>query len=292
MIIDGVFSGGGVKGFAMVGAVQVLEEKGFTFQRIAGSSAGSIVAAFIMAGYSGKEIEHILEDLDIGDFLDKRPFLPFPFAKWLMMYWKLGLYKGDALEKWIHEKLRARGVVTFKDIPDHSLRVIASDITNGKLVVLPDDLVQYQINPKNFPVAKAVRMSCGIPYFFEPVRLKGKRGENIFIDGGILSNFPMWLFDSPEGKKVRPVIGLKLTGEDYAEPQRIRNAVEMFTALFRTMKDAHDSRYISKRHVKNIVFLPVKGVSATDFLVNDEKREELLQIGRLHTMEFLKKWGY
>ena len=57
MLIDGVFSGGGLKDFALVGAYQVLEEKGFRFQRVAGTSAGAILACFIAAGYTGKEIE-------------------------------------------------------------------------------------------------------------------------------------------------------------------------------------------------------------------------------------------
>ena len=66
MVIDGVFSGGGLKGFALVGAYQVLEEKGFRFQRLAGTSAGAILASFIAAGYSGKEIEVMLNDQDFN----------------------------------------------------------------------------------------------------------------------------------------------------------------------------------------------------------------------------------
>ena len=54
MLIDGVFSGGGLKGFALVGAYQVLEEKGYQFQRVAGTSAGAILASFIAAGYSAQ----------------------------------------------------------------------------------------------------------------------------------------------------------------------------------------------------------------------------------------------
>ena len=50
MIIDGVFSGGGIKGFAMIGALEVLEERGFAIKRSAGTSAGSIIASFIAAG--------------------------------------------------------------------------------------------------------------------------------------------------------------------------------------------------------------------------------------------------
>ena len=65
MLIDGVFSGGGLKGFALVGAYEVLEEKGYQFKRVAGTSAGAILASFIAAGYTAKEIELLFDDLDL-----------------------------------------------------------------------------------------------------------------------------------------------------------------------------------------------------------------------------------
>ena len=293
MIIDGVFSGGGVKGYGLIGALQELEDRDFMFRRTAGTSAGSILAAFITAGYTGKDMERMFVDVDLNSLLDKRHgLLPLPFAKWLMVYWKLGLYKGEALEKWIAEKLAIRDVVTFKDVPPESLRIIASDITHGRLVVIPDDLHQYGIDPLSFSVAKAVRMSCSMPYFFEPVKINDGKRTSLFVDGGVLSNFPMWLFNSEHMRKERPVIGLRLSVDEIWKPQEVGNAVEMFSALFKTMKDAHDARYISKKHVKNIVFIPTKGIAAMDFNMNDEIREELIQRGRFYTQEFLKKWAY
>ncbi|MEK4065509.1 patatin-like phospholipase family protein [Peribacillus sp. FSL R5-0717] len=293
MIIDGVFSGGGIKGYGLVGALQELEEKGFVFHRTAGTSAGSIIAAFVAAGYTGKEMEKFFLDIDLSGLLDKRRgLLPIPFAKWLLLYWKLGLYKGNALEAWVAGKLAERNVVTFKDVRPKSLRIITSDISNGKLVVMPDDLPNYGIEPSAFPVAKAVRMSCSIPYFFEPVKLNVGKSKFLFVDGGVLSNFPMWLFNSDHVRKERPVIGLRLSVDEIWKPHEVDNAVELFSALFKTMKDAHDARYISKKHVHNIVFIPMKGISAMDFNLNDEKKGELINNGRQCTKEFLKKWTY
>ncbi|QNK47993.1 patatin-like phospholipase family protein [Brevibacterium sp. PAMC23299] len=287
------FSGGGIKGYGLVGALQELEEKGFEFHRTAGTSAGSIIAAFVAAGYTGKEMEKFFLDIDLSGLLDKRRgLLPIPFAKWLLLYWKLGLYKGNALEAWVAGKLAERNVVTFKDVRPKSLRIITSDISNGKLVVLPDDLPNYGIDPSAFPVAKAVRMSCSIPYFFEPVKLNVGKSKFLFVDGGVLSNFPMWLFNSDHVRKERPVIGLRLSVDEIWKPHEVDNAVELFSALFKTMKDAHDARYISKKHVHNIVFIPMKGISAMDFNLNDEKKGELINNGRQCTKEFLKKWTY
>jgi NTE family protein len=294
MKIDGVFSGGGIKGFALIGAIQEIEKRGFRFERVAGTSAGSIVAALIAAGYGSNEIEQVLDDLDLTKFLDARKMIiPFPLAKWLFVYWKLGLYKGNELEKWIEEKLAAKGVRTFSDLPHQSLRIIASDLSNGRLMVLPDDLVKYGIPPESFSIAKAVRMSCSIPYFFEPVKLKSMDGVNVIVDGGVLSNFPMWLFDREHIQKVRPVIGIKLSADEYEhEKHKIKNAIQLFGALFETMKDAHDSRYVSRKHAKNIIFVPSEGALSIEFHLTDEKKQELFELGREAAKKFFKSWCY
>ena len=100
---------------------------------MAGTSAGSIVAALIAAGYTSKEIYQLLDELDLSKLLDARKtIIPFPFAKWLFVYWKLGLYKGNELEKWICEKLEAKGLRTFADLPLHALRVIGQTFRMGK----------------------------------------------------------------------------------------------------------------------------------------------------------------
>lgn len=292
--IDGVFSGGGIKGLALVGAYEEIEKRGFQFERVAGTSAGSIVAAFIMAGYTSKEIFELLDELNLSKFLDARKTLiPLPFAKWLFVYWKLGLYKGNELEKWIQEKLAIKGLRTFSDLPPHSLRLIGSDLTNGQMVVLPDDLEKYGINPDTFSIAKAIRISCSIPYFFEPVKLHSQAGVNILVDGGVLSNFPMWLFDNENTMKSRPVLGIKLSHSEYEhERHEIKNAIQLFAALFETMKDAHDSRYISKKHAKNIIFIPTEGVLATEFQLTEEKKLELFQIGKECAQQFFSMWAY
>jgi NTE family protein len=292
LLIDGVFSGGGLKGFALVGAYEVLEKKGYQFKRVAGTSAGAILASFIAAGYTAKEMEHLFDDLDLNSLLDSRlTMLPFPLLKWLHIYWRLGLYQGKELEKWFLEKLADKGVYSFSDLPEGSLKLVASDLTNGRMIVLPDDLERYGIDKETFPVARAVRMSCGIPFFFEPVRLKIGSGDTIVVDGGVLSNFPMWIFDNDVGKRDRPVLGLKLSRrKEEFEGRQINNAINLFEALFSTMKNAHDEKYISRKHEKNIVFIPVDNYSATQFDLDEASKRNLLDIGRKRTELFLNLW--
>ncbi|MBT2636611.1 MULTISPECIES: patatin-like phospholipase family protein [unclassified Bacillus (in: firmicutes)] len=294
MYIDGVFSGGGIKGLALVGACAAIEERGFRFKRVAGTSAGSLIAGLLAAGYTSAEMAGILDDLDLKKFLDSRKtIIPSALTKWLFVYWRLGLYKGDELERWIGEKLAARGLRTFGDLAPDSLRIIASDLTNGRLLILPDDLPMYGVDPMTFPVAKAIRMSCSLPFFFEPVKLRDRVGSNIVVDGGVLSNFPMWLFDKDNVKKVRPVLGIKLSQNLIQQPtNKIKNALQMFEALFETMKDAHDSRYISRKHEKNIIFIPTEGNLTTEFQLSNEKKHELIDLGQKSAEKFFKSWCY
>ena len=292
--IDGVLSGGGIKGLALVGAYEIIEQRGFQFARLAGTSAGSIVAALIAAKYTSEEIASLLEELDLHTFMDARKLLiPFPLAKWFFLYWKLGLYKGEELEKWIADKLAKKGIRKFSDLPPQTLRFIASDITNGALMILPDDLPKYGIDPHSFPIAKAIRMSCSLPYFFEPVQLGNRQNKSVIVDGGVLSNFPMWLFDQENVLKTRPVLGIKLSHNIKEHPKhKIRNAIDLFGAMFETMKDAHDSRYISRKHEKNIIFVPTEGVLATEFALTKEDQDKLIQLGRDYAEKFFKKWTY
>ena len=107
---------------------------------------------------------------------------------------------------------------------DWHLKLIAVDVTRRDLLVLPDDLGRYlapgtssPIDPDGFRIARAARMSMSIPYFFEPVELEHRDGgHSAIIDGGTLSNFPVWLFDVDPAKvgrpPARPTFGFTLTG--------------------------------------------------------------------------------
>ncbi|HLR62428.1 MAG TPA: patatin-like phospholipase family protein [Lentibacillus sp.] len=295
MKIDGVFSGGGVKAYAFIGALERVYDHNHTFERVAGSSAGAIIAAFLASGYQFREMDEMIQELDTKKLMDAPKWTTFiPFSKWVNLYFQLGLYKGNKLEKWIHKQLARKKIHTFNDLKPGYLKVIVSDISLGKLVVIPDDLHRiYGINPDYFPVAKAVRMSAGFPYFFMPknipTKANGKR--SLIVDGGLLSNFPLWVFNAGNNRSKRPVVGMKLNGHPAREkPREIKNAIDMFQALFSTMLNAHDARYVSTSEKENIIFLPVDHVETTDFELNPTARERLIRTGKDQAQEFLKYW--
>ncbi|HEX7065086.1 MAG TPA: patatin-like phospholipase family protein [Bacillales bacterium] len=295
MIIDGVFSGGGMKAIALVGALQVMEERGYSFRQVAGTSAGALVAALVASGYRSSEVTKIMKETEFSKLLDnKKTMIPFPFMRWLRVYWKLGMYKGDALEKWIRKLLRDKGVDTFADLPEGSLKVVASDLSKGRILVIPDDLERYGILPEKFSVARAVRMSSGLPFFYEPILLYDRTGgKSVIVDGGVLSNFPLWLFDQDSVELTRPVIGFQLSTKLENQPTReIRTAVDLYQGLFATMKQAHDARFIVQHQAAKIVFIPVDHVAATNFSLDEDTKQKLIVLGRERTQKFLKKWTY
>ncbi|MBD7908305.1 patatin-like phospholipase family protein [Sporosarcina gallistercoris] len=293
MEIDGVFSGGGLKGLALVGACKVFEEKGYTFKRTVGTSAGAIVAAMLAAGYTAREMEEIMQQQNFPELLDARKtFIPIPFMKWLQLYWRMGLYQGTALENWFSDILAEKGVYTFADLPEGSLKIIVSDLTNGKLIVLPDDLGEYGLRADFFPVARALRMSTSIPFFFEPVVLHSLAGNSVTVDGGVLSNFPLWMFNEPDNGEMRPIVGMKLSHNPADKKKTvIRNGLGLYEALFTTMKDAHDEKHVSKRLEKDVLFIPTDGISAVQFDLSDEQKDTLVISGEVSATNFLKNWG-
>lgn len=174
MKLDGIFEGGGVRGIGHVGAVCALEEEGYEWTRLAGTSAGAIVAAFLACGYNGKELKEIIGNLDYTKFISKTWMYNIPLiGRGLSLFLQNGLYKNDYEEEWIESLLLKKGFRYFNDLGDDGkLKIIVSDISNGKMVVIPDDLPQYGLSHKDVTIAQAVRMSGTIPFFFQPVKIK------------------------------------------------------------------------------------------------------------------------
>ncbi|MGM1045978.1 MAG: patatin-like phospholipase family protein [Bacillota bacterium] len=303
MHINAVFEGGGVKGISLAGAVKAAELAGVHFSRVAGTSSGSIVAAVLAAGYTADEMKKIIEATPFQSLLKRAPFFNTRIiGPALRVLIKKGLYSGEALENWIRRILLDKGIFTFSDIPAGKLYIVASDITNGKLLVLPDDLRHYGINPSTFPVAKAVRMSCSIPYFFDPVILRligaparGKSFSEQFVyvvDGGLLSNFPLWLFDrqSKGGPEPLPVVGFQMVGKNRNDPHHIDGPVSMLTAMFETMLSAHDERYIEQQNRDRTIKIPTLGISTTHFNLSTAESMKLYESGLKAGKEFFSSW--
>jgi NTE family protein len=309
---DLVLEGGGVKGLGLVGAVSGLYEHGYRFggpARVAGTSAGAMVAALIAAGMPVPRMVEVMRKLDLPRFRDGGNSL----RQGLALVTGLGLHPGDYLRDWIAKELEQLGVRTFGDLriddPDsdlpaeraYRLVVVVSDITSGHMVRLPWDYGRYGLDPDKQLVADAVRASASIPFFYRPVELRLPRdGEvAVHVDGGMLSNFPINLFDRSDGRRPRwPTFGVKLSGRPAAGPWRatwspVRNLADLGKALITTMANAHDRIYLDDPAIcARTVFVETLGVKATDFDLPPDQRRDLYERGRAGAAGFLASWDF
>jgi NTE family protein len=314
---DLVFEGGGVKGIGLVGALSVLQEQGWKPGNIAGTSAGAITAAALAAGYSSDELKEIILDIDFARFQDKgwEDKLPI-FEKSLSVLLDLGLYEGDYFLEFMRDLLAKKNVHTFADLVDPEyaddprfrsrLQVIASDVTKRELLILPRDAGTLGIDPDELEVAMAVRMSMSIPIFFEPVRWENpKTGEDhLIVDGGMLSNFPVWLFDCDDGEDPEwPTFGLLLVEKPTvplaaslppvkAETRGPKAVVEYVKAMAHTMMQAHDRLYVDQATYARTIPIPTMGVGTTEFDLSRERALGLYDSGRKASDKFLASWDF
>ena len=308
-----------MKGIAFVGALQAFEEAGFRWQNVAGTSAGAVASALIAAGYTAAELREIMETrvvfrqmMDAGS-LGRVPFV----GQWLNLLVNEGFYRGDyflsVMRELLSEKM-GKERVTFADfvIPKedcdseeaylgkfkYRVHVVASNITRNELMVLPQDVAKLGIDPDDFEVALAVRMSISIPYFFMPVRVPAKtdvRSEHWVVDGGLLSNFPIRYFDSPSGEPPAwPTFGVLLWEPTAGQPrhERIRSLISMTRAMARTMNVAHDRKALEEADLARIVKIPTGRFSATDFELTPADRRWLHDSGYRAAKEFLDGWSW
>jgi NTE family protein len=309
--VDLVLEGGGVKGIALVGALEELCA-GRTVQRVAGTSAGAVVAALLAAGYSVDELAQEMRSLDFSSLQDgaARHFGKVGAALAVLLH--NGVFKGDALHSWIEERLAAKDVTTFQDLrrqevgddlgtAPYKLAIVVSDISRGRELHLPED---YQalcgVDPDTAKVADAVRASASIPFYFRPVRFRAGQAQGsqrlVFVDGGLLSNYPIDLFDRRDAQRPRwPTIGIKLS-ERLTPAQQwrpVRNPMDLTRRLVATMTGAHDQIHVDRRCVQDrTVFVDTTGVRSTDFRIDPEQTEMLYTNGRHAARQFLATWNF
>lgn len=153
--------GGAARGFAHVGVIQVLEESGIRPVLVAGTSAGSLVAALYASGKTGTQLQQIAETMEEATFAD-----------WTLPIFSRGLLRGDALARYVHAQVGGRRI---EDLP-LPLGIVATDLNSGQGVLF-----------QRGDTATAVRASSAVPAVFQPVRIAGRE----YVDGGLVSPVPV-----------------------------------------------------------------------------------------------------
>jgi NTE family protein len=316
---DGVFEGGGVKGIAFVGALEAAQEKGIQrWVNVAGTSAGAIIASLIAVGYEPAQLRRILEGTDYADFADYGWGGKYIGGARNALRGR-GLCPGKAFTSWLGDRFAESPMgkrdPTFADVrrddlpsdledderkrAQYTLRVIASDVTEGRMLVLPDDIEHYQdedgrpLQAHELPIARAVRMSMSFPYFFEPVTLYRGGRPHLIVDGGLLSNFPVFLFDGTKPPLRRWTFGFRLYGGQPPERPPYRAIPKLLwqlplaKAMFYSATEAWDRR-LSQASAVRTISIPTGTVPTLKFTLTDEERDSLRTSGYTQAETFFR----
>lgn len=175
-------SGGGAKGFAHLGVMKALYERGIYPDIISGTSAGAFAGVFIADGHDPKEVLTYFEKKTFKEFAE----LTIPHT---------GIFKASRFKEFLNKHIKAK---TFEEL-HVPLKTVATDLVNGKSVVFDHG-----------PLIHAITASCAYPIVFTPVEI-----NNIhYVDGGLFKNFPV----TPIRTECKFVIGVNvspLTHQEY-----------------------------------------------------------------------------
>lgn len=268
--------GGGARGYAHIGVLQVLEELHIPYDYIAGTSMGSIVGAMAATGMDSEELIAVIESADWEDlFSDQTAREEQPARR--KSDDGLGLY-GPKLGVGKDSKLLPTGVVAGQKIlfmfesvtsqrvqPKHfdhlpiPFRAVSTDIVSGEMVVLEDGAL-----------STAMRASMAVPAVFDPVRVD----DRLLVDGGLVRNLPVDVVRDMGAEVVIAVdVGTPLAGAD--DLNDVLDIVEQMTSLLVAKNTDVQEQTLTGR---DVLITPQLGdeVTSTGF----EKFGEAIPIGQ------------
>ena len=153
--------GGAARGFAHVGVIQVLEEAGIKVDLVAGTSAGSLVAAIYASGKNGTQLQQVSEAMEEAMLTD-----------WTLPLFNRGMLRGEAMARYVNTQVAGK-LIEAMPLP---LGIVATDLNSGEAIL-------FRRGDTGF----AVRASSAVPSVFQPVKISGHE----YVDGGLVSPVPV-----------------------------------------------------------------------------------------------------
>jgi|GEM_PF-2876481 NTE family protein len=192
-VIGLALSGGGARGIAHIGVIEVLEQNGIHIDRVAGSSMGSIIGGLYAAGYSTEALENILLSFEWSDYFSNAPRRRSIYVtEKETLQWPLFDLRFQGLRARIPSSLSSGHKIisilswltlrpTFESGGDFDLlpvpfRAVATDLKTGDKIVLGSG-----------NLGRAIQASSTVPLLFTPVEWEGR----LLVDGGLKDNLPV-----------------------------------------------------------------------------------------------------
>jgi len=296
-----IFSGGGVKVISYVGAIQALEEKGIaTVRKVGGTSGGAIVSLCLALGYSAEELIDVMMTIDFKKISDKKA----NWRKFIYYIFNLGLNSGDYLNKYLKEIVRNKGFdenITFSELQEKGIgKEFYVVVTNLNCQFV--EVLSHKTAP-DMQVVSAVHMSAAFPVYFKPIEYD----KIMYVDGGLVYNYPVDMFDQAEIKKFStqniaarnarnnatlgfmPIDGRILKAYQAGhKPEPFTptgNYIEVTIAIAQMLVSA--ALYQAYQERKRTVFIDDKGISTLEFSLTEADKKALMKSGYDATMSFL-----
>ena len=274
-----VLSGGGVKGYAHLGVLRVLERENIKIDYITGTSIGALVGTLYSIGYSVDEIEKFLDDVNVSSFLEtvtdntnlslekkeslKKYSAYLSFDNELNFSFPKGL-KGTGEEYLILKKIL--GKYEYMDSFDNfpiPLRIVATNLNTGETKAFSKG-----------DVAKILIASMSIPSIFEPMKIDGE----IYVDGLVTRNLPVEeAYDMGADIVIASDIGAPVVEKD---DYNILSVMSQASTI-----QASNITKISREKASILISPDVKDISALD----SSKKEELMKLGKVAAEKELNK---
>jgi predicted acylesterase/phospholipase RssA len=270
-------SGGGMLGVAHIGALEVLQERGYLkcVREYIGTSVGACIAFSLCIGFSLSELRTFVRAFNFTQLQNLDPEFILGFME------SFGIDNGENFEKLIGIFLRAKGFsteITFQELyekfPDRpALRIFATDISK---------LSSKEFSLKETPTVTlkfALRASAAIPMIFTPVV---DMSGSMFVDGGVITSFPFYNLTPSERHST---IGICF--EINKTTVKIENILDYFKQLYFSVYH-HQRKIILEEWTHKIIVISPKESSSLRFQAGVEEKEQILEEGRVAAENFLK----
>ncbi|MEY3944452.1 MAG: family protein RssA [Pseudomonadota bacterium] len=229
--------GGAARGFAHVGVIQVLEEAGIRPQYVAGTSAGSLVAALYASGMSGAQLKQVAVAMQEAAITD-----------WVLPLFNRGALKGDALAQYVNQQVQGRQIENMS-LP---LGIVATDLRTGDAVVF-----------RRGNTGTAVRASSAVPGVFLPVKI----GEREYVDGGLVAPVPV--------QQARQMGANFVIAVDISSDPQSGETGDVFKILLQTFTIMGRSiNALALRQADVVVQPSLNGVGSADFASRERSIEQ------------------
>ena len=274
-----VLSGGGIKGYAHLGVLRVLERENIKIDYITGTSIGALVGTLYSIGYSIDDIEKVLDIINVENFLEtgsdttnlpldkkeslKKYSLYVNFDNELNFSLPKGL-KGNR-ETYLVVKNLLKNYANIKNFDDFPipLRIIATNLNTGETKAFSKG-----------DISKILIVSMAIPTIFEPVEIDG----NTYVDGLVSRNLPVEeAYDMGADLVVASDIGAPIVKKDNYNILSVLNQIS-------TIQSSNITK-VSREKASILISPDVKDISAID----SSKKNDLINLGKVAAEQQIAK---